>query len=70
MRRPAKRVAGALALASAILVGAIAVADQSGSPATAPPTPPKPAAVQARAQFEALATRYYMVIPGSSRPAS
>jgi hypothetical protein len=72
MLRPTKRVAAALAAAAAILAVAVAAADQTAPGAAAPPTLSKPAAaaVQARAQLEVLATRYYMVIPGSSRPAT
>ncbi len=62
----------AVALASALLAGAIAATDHTASKAAAPPIRPKPASApaQGQTQFQALATRYYMVIPGSSRPAS
>jgi hypothetical protein len=74
MRGGAKRTAAiALAVAAVVTAGVVALTnDHSASTGAPPPTPAKPATavVQAQAQLEALTTRYYMVIPGSSRAAT
>lgn len=72
MRGPVTLAAVAMALAAVIPAGAIATADQAASTATSSPSASNPGAPPAQAQtrLEELATRYYMVIPDSSRPAS
>jgi hypothetical protein len=75
MARPGKRaLALATVLASALVVGTLARAGPSA--AQSPPAPAQPATATpgstqpGPSEIEALQTRYYMTIPGSSRPVS